>query len=152
MFRFLSAALGVFFLSGCHPDVTYSLDGVSVLLKRGNGPDQSNLALAVQLYRQEARKRWFLDADEEKQIWRSLREIMWTERSVARRANYDERSGVLSAHWTGCILDVPFYRALTAHYAERDLTEEEDAWAGRLECEYDEVVCIAATPWEMPQF
>lgn len=151
--KVLLVLVSLFWLRACAvPDTSYVLDGVPVVLERSVGPDQSNLALAVQLYREEARDRWMMSADEETQVWRSLREIRWTRRSVPSRAKYYIDTSSVQANWTGCVLDTPFYQALTTHYAERDLTEEEQMWAEDLEMKYGRVVCITAPSWQMPAF
>lgn len=136
-------------LSGCGlmPDRTYVLDGVPVTLKNGQGPDMDHLALAVQLYRREGRVRWDITEDEELQLWRSLRQIVWTNDTVLNRANYDAGVQILYANWLGCALDVPFYPALTDHYWGGEASDEAVAWAEDVQHDNVSVVCNGDDGW-----
>jgi hypothetical protein len=124
------------------PDKAYTIDGVPVTLERSQGPSHGDMTLATQLYRQEAAERWELLPEDETSTWRGLREIRWTINQVLDDADYDAETGVLSAIWYGCVLHVPFYQALTFHYAGEGLTDEDLVWAKELEVELKPVVCI----------
>lgn len=130
-------------LGGCGlmPDRTYVLDGVPVTLKNGQGPEMNHLSLAVELYRRDGRARWDVTDEDELQIWRSLRRIVWTHDTVLNRANYDPDVQILYANWLGCALDVPFYRALTDHYWGGEPTEEAEAWVDEVRHDNLSVVC-----------
>ena len=126
------------------PDSTYTLDGVPVTLEHNKGPGKDHLALAVELYRREALEHWSLTKEEESGMWRLLGGIRWTDGPVIDGAHFDADMNVLSAHWLGCALRVPFYQALTDHYVDLldDFATDGDAqWAEDLEDEYISVVC-----------
>lgn len=136
-------------LSGCGlmPDRSYVLDGVPVTLKNGQGPDVDHLALAVQLYRREARDHWSMTSAQELQVWRSLRRLVWTGDTVLNRANYRADVQIVYANWLGCALDVPFYVALTDHYWDGDPSDEAIVWAEDVHDDNVSVVCNGDEGW-----
>lgn len=131
------------FLAACGmADRGYTLDGVPVVLEKNKGPKVEHLSHAAQTYRDAARERWELTTKQDRVAWRGLREIRWTDRTVVDRASYDPQTAIISANWIECALDVPFFEALTEHYAGEGLTDEDLAWAEELREESSGAVCI----------
>jgi len=122
----LRIALLISLFCGCGmADRGYVLDGVSVVLESNNGPKIEHLSQAVYVYRNAAVEHWNIPTRQERVAWRGLREIRWTDRVVVDRADYDPQTAIVSANWLGCALDVPFFEALTEHYAGDGLTDED---------------------------
>ena len=129
-------------LTGCGmADRGYVLDGVPVTLENNKGPKIEHLTQAVRVYRDAARERWELSAKQDRVAWRSLREIVWTDRAVMHRANYDAEMARIEANWLDCALDVPFFEALTEHYAGTGYTADDFAWAEELRADNVASVC-----------
>ena len=108
-------------------DVTYTVYGTSVVLDEGVGPDEPEMLLAVELYRQGAESRWLLETAEEQALWGLVAEIRWTDDSVPDGGMYQDRTLLL--HWNGCAVRSELYRLLTRHYRGADTTDEDLAWA-----------------------
>jgi len=146
--KFVIAAVCLLALVGCGMgNQSYTIDGVPVVLEDGTGanPVKEHLTLAVQLFRRDARDHWELDDADDASIWRSLREIRWTQEAVIDGARYDESLRNVEANWKGCALEVPLYPALGAHYVW-ELTnaapsEAELDWAAEVQLEAGPVVC-----------
>lgn len=150
MRRLIAASL--LFLGNCAmPDSSYVLDGVPVVLEQNRGPDQNHLAFVTHLYRKAAEAHWDLTPEGEQAVWRGLREIRWTTGRVPDNADYDAETATLYVVWTGCVLGVPYYQALTFHYAGEGLTNADLEWAHALEKENRDVVCYDENKsWDLP--
>ncbi|UCF48593.1 MAG: hypothetical protein JSU89_15740 [Myxococcales bacterium] len=122
---------------GCN-GVTYEIDGVTVVLEKGDGPEREHMLLASEKYRTEAGLRWDLMPDDETAVWRALSEIRWTAEGVPDRAAYDPATRAIRATWLGCALSVPLYSELTEHYVAvlqegSGPTDDDRQWARDLE-------------------
>lgn len=148
MHRLLATLALAIFLPACPfgPDTSYTVDGVTVYLENGKGPEQPEMIGALREYRTAAVEAFGLSEEDESRVWNRLVQIRWTPDKLKGNYEYKEVTRELKLRWLGCVLDSPLYMGLTEHYAgqlfdEPPLAGEHDAWPVLLSQEVAEELC-----------
>lgn len=116
-------------------ETDYRVDGVRVVIENGNGPKESIMADAVEVYREAVLEQFVIDAATEAIVWAGVAEIRWDDDLVPPvGGTYDFETAKLRLEYHGCIIDPPLYELLATHYhyelsAETTLPAEDILWA-----------------------
>lgn len=144
--KLLRLAVVAFLLAACNgnddgpaPNETvYDVAGVRVVVENENGPKQTTMLLASEVYRREAIEYLEIDADVDEVIWQEVAEIRWADGLVPPiGGQYDAEAGKILLEYHGCIVDPPLFQMLMAHYhyqltGETEQPAEDVTWAEEL--------------------
>lgn len=119
MTRYVAAAAVAALLIACPDDPDherYEIDGLPVVLVDGVGPEQTDMQLAVEVFRREVQSEFAISRDTEASAWGQLTEVRWTGDDVPDGGTYNTDTAKIRLQWQGCVLEGPLYLRLIEHY------------------------------------